>query len=107
DRYHLAALAADLRRHLADLPLAGVRNRSLAERWRKWRRRRPHGAALAGMTLAVVMAALAVALGAASHVGERIDRAGTALTDAQAQMAKGDWDSAAGTLRHGLAAVRG
>src|SRR5207244_3327199 len=37
DRYpHMAALAADLRRHLADLPLAGVRNRSPAERWRKW-----------------------------------------------------------------------
>jgi serine/threonine protein kinase/tetratricopeptide (TPR) repeat protein len=36
------ALAADLRRHLADLPLRGVPNRSWAERWRKWRRRRPH-----------------------------------------------------------------
>jgi serine/threonine protein kinase/tetratricopeptide (TPR) repeat protein len=35
-----AALAADLRRHLADLPLHGVPNRSLAERWAKWRRRR-------------------------------------------------------------------
>jgi serine/threonine protein kinase len=33
------ALAADLRRHLADLPLRGVPNRSWAERWRKWRRR--------------------------------------------------------------------
>jgi hypothetical protein len=37
-----AALAADLRRHLADEPLRGVRERGLAERWRKWRRRRPH-----------------------------------------------------------------
>jgi serine/threonine protein kinase/Tfp pilus assembly protein PilF len=34
-------LAADLRRHLASLPLRGVANRSLVERWRKWRRRRP------------------------------------------------------------------
>src|SRR5262249_50458125 len=34
-------LAADLRRHLASLPLGGVANRSLSERWRKWRRRRP------------------------------------------------------------------
>lgn len=36
-----AALADDLRRHLNDLPLAGVPNRSLTERWRKWRRRSP------------------------------------------------------------------
>ena len=42
DRYPDAPrLADDLRRHLTDQPLAGVRNRSLAERWRKWRRRRP------------------------------------------------------------------
>src|SRR5262249_51348664 len=35
------SLAADLRRHLNDLPLRGVPNRSVVERWRKWRRRRP------------------------------------------------------------------
>ena len=51
DRYGNAALLADdLRRELNDLPLRGVPNRSLAERWRKWRRRRPvallRGAAL-------------------------------------------------------------
>src|SRR5262245_43020251 len=48
-----AALAADLRRHLADEPLRGVRNRSLAERWRKWRRRRPAALLWAGLTLAL------------------------------------------------------
>jgi len=38
DRYaDGASLAADLRRHLSDLPLRGVRNRSPLERWRKWR----------------------------------------------------------------------
>jgi serine/threonine protein kinase/tetratricopeptide (TPR) repeat protein len=42
-RYPSAAmLADDLRRHLTDRPLAGVRNRSPVERWRKWRRRRPN-----------------------------------------------------------------
>jgi len=42
NRYPTAgSLAADLRRHLADLPLRGVRNRSISERWWKWRRRRP------------------------------------------------------------------
>jgi hypothetical protein len=39
ERYGSAAdLAADLRRHLADRPLRGVRN-SLRERWLRWRRR--------------------------------------------------------------------
>src|SRR5205807_1751549 len=64
----MAALAADLRRHLANLPLVGVRNRSLAERWRKWRRRRPHGLAVAAMALAVFLAGAGVTIGAISHV---------------------------------------
>ena len=85
----MAALAADLRRHLADRPLAGVRNRSLAERWRKWRRRRPHGVALAGMMLAVLTAAGAVALGAVGHFTQRTAQARTALHDGQAQLAVG------------------
>src|SRR5205807_4862236 len=76
DRYpHMAALAADLRRHLADLPLAGVRNRSLVERWRKWRRRRPHGVALTGMMGAVLAATCAVALGIVNHVSDRVHQA--------------------------------
>lgn len=46
DRYpDAAALASDLRRHLANRSLRHVANRSLAERWRKWRRRRPYALA--------------------------------------------------------------
>ncbi len=53
DRYpDAASLAADLRRHLGDLPLRGVANRSPVERWRKWRRRHPQVAALAVLLLA-------------------------------------------------------
>jgi serine/threonine protein kinase/Flp pilus assembly protein TadD len=44
-------LAADLRRHLADLPLRGVPDRSPVERWRKWRRRRPYALPLLGLLL--------------------------------------------------------
>src|SRR5262249_9807340 len=47
-------LGADLRRHLGDLPLRGVPNRSLRERWQKWRRRPPHAA------VSVLLAALLV-----------------------------------------------
>jgi tetratricopeptide (TPR) repeat protein len=54
-RYPSAAtLADDLRRHLSDLPLRGVPNRSLVERWHKWRRRRPYALVLVGGLLAVV-----------------------------------------------------
>jgi serine/threonine protein kinase/Flp pilus assembly protein TadD len=102
-----AALAADLRRHLADLPLAGVRNRSLAERWRKWRRRRPHGAALAAMLLAVLTAAGAVALAAAGHVAQRAAEARAALEDGQAQLAGGQWEAAVACFRRGQSAARG
>jgi tetratricopeptide (TPR) repeat protein len=108
ERYpHMAALAADLRLHLAHLPLVGVRNRSLAERWRKWCRRRPHGVALVGLTLAVLTAAAAVAVGSASHFRQRAEQARTALDDGQAQMGRGDWDGAVYTLRRGLSVARG
>jgi tetratricopeptide (TPR) repeat protein len=49
-------LAADLRRHLADRPLRGVANRSLAERWGKWRRRRPNALPLVALLLAGLVA---------------------------------------------------
>jgi serine/threonine protein kinase/Tfp pilus assembly protein PilF len=64
-----AALAADLRRELAGLPLQGVRNRSLRERWHKWRRRRPHGLALWGLLAAVLAATAAATVLLALHLG--------------------------------------
>jgi serine/threonine protein kinase/Flp pilus assembly protein TadD len=63
-----AALAADLRRHLTDLPLRGVPNRSLAERWRKWRRRRPNAPLWAGLLLALVAAGALLAAGAINQI---------------------------------------
>jgi serine/threonine protein kinase len=103
----MAALAADLRRHLAHRPLVGVRNRSLAERWQKWRRRRPHGAARAAMLLAVLMASVGVAIGAATHYRQRVEQARTALSDGQVQRARGEWEGAVCTLQRGLAVARG
>jgi serine/threonine protein kinase/Flp pilus assembly protein TadD len=108
DRYpDMATLAADLRRHLAHRPLAGVRNRSLAERWRKWRHRRPHGVVLAGMLLAVLTAVAAVGVAAVAHCAQRIGQAHTDLNDGQVQMAKGEWEGAVRTLQSGLSAVQG
>lgn len=106
-RYASAAdLATDLRRHLTDRPLRGVRNRSLAERWRKWRRRRPHAAAHLGMMLAVLMAAGAVAVGTAAYFTERTEQAEMALRNGQVEMARGEWEGAARTLQQGLSAAR-
>jgi serine/threonine protein kinase/tetratricopeptide (TPR) repeat protein len=99
DRYpSMAALAVDLRRHLVDLPLVGVRNRSLRERWRKWRRRRPHGFALAGMMLAILLACGAVAVAAVSHFAQRSEQVRTTLKEGQAQIDHGHWDEAIATL---------
>ncbi len=55
-------LATDLRRHLAALPLEGVANRSLLERWQKWRRRRPQALTVlvVGLTALAVSSSLAV-----------------------------------------------
>ena len=60
-RYQNAGeLAVDLRRHLANLPLRNVPNRSLVERWRKWRRRRPSALPLAAAVLTAVTIAIVV-----------------------------------------------
>src|SRR5262249_28758549 len=76
DRYPSAALlAADLRRHLTDQPLQGVANRSLPERWRKWRRRRPYAFAMAVMLLSVVVASVAVGIGVGSPLRQERDPA--------------------------------
>jgi eukaryotic-like serine/threonine-protein kinase len=65
-----AAVAADLRRYLADEPLVGVRNRSPRERWVKWRRRRPNG-----LLMAMLLVTAAVSLiGASLLLHDRLDQ---------------------------------
>jgi serine/threonine protein kinase/tetratricopeptide (TPR) repeat protein len=70
DRYPGAsALADDLRRHLNDLPLRGVPNRSVVERWQKWRRRRPDALTRGSARLTAVLALVAAAaLGSGFYV---------------------------------------
>ncbi len=79
DRYgSAAALADDLRRHLGDLPLTGVANRSLAERWRKWRRRQP-----AALSRRLAYIALVAALAAIFGVGQLVHSLGEQLRQAR------------------------
>src|SRR5208337_3686755 len=94
-----ATLATDLRRHLADLPLCAAPNRSLAERWRKWRRRRPLDLPLASLLLAS-LAAGCLLLG---HVNRQTRKAETALVEGQVQLQDHRYSVARETFRHGLA----
>ncbi len=101
-----AALATDLRRHLADLPLRGVPNRSLTERWAKWRRRRPHALPL----LILVAALLASGVGAgllhhARREAVRVERLGhieEALAGGEELLHAGEYGKAAERFRRGL-----
>lgn len=104
DRYPTAAaLAADLRRHLMALPLRGVPNRSLRERWRKWRKRRPQALPL-GLTLAAIVLA---GVGVVFQGGRQVGRARAALRDGQAQLADGHYRPAAEACRTGAALLEG
>ncbi len=99
-------LAHDLRCHLADLPLRGVRNRSLGERWRKLRRRRPQLLRLAALTVAVFLAGLAVALVTLQHFGAARAEAWALLERGQELRERGQNAEARALLEHGLGLAR-
>src|SRR5207245_2535387 len=87
DRYpDAASLATDLRRHLSDLSLRGVRNRSLVERWHKWRRRKPQALTLVSMLLVVLVASLGVVGYTVTHINQRLRDAEAALLEGQEQV---------------------
>jgi tetratricopeptide (TPR) repeat protein len=106
DRYRTAAaLSADLRRYLGDLPLQGVRNRSWSERWRKWRRRRPHALTLYCLIFAFMVAASAAAFSAFIQIRHRYREAEQNLSTGEQYIAKGDWDGAIRIFNHGLGLI--
>jgi serine/threonine protein kinase/tetratricopeptide (TPR) repeat protein len=102
DRYPDAlTLADDLRRHLNHLPLRGTLNRSLAERWQKWRRREPWALA-GGMTWLSALATLLIAgfLGLA-YSRQRIHEAETDLEDGRRLAADHQFSDAVRLLTRG------
>ncbi len=92
-------LAADLRRHLASLPLGGVANRSLKERWRKWRRRRPLAMPLATLGVA---ATLMIGIAAGILYRDRVRNADALLHESQRELEIKDFDH---SVRHAQAAL--
>jgi serine/threonine protein kinase/Flp pilus assembly protein TadD len=104
DRYADAAqLGEDLRRHLADLPLRGVRNRSWTERWQKWCRRHPRVLARSAMTAvtstALILAAWLITSGDAR---QRLRGAESLLAEGRVHMDRHDYLAAVRALNHGL-----
>jgi eukaryotic-like serine/threonine-protein kinase len=93
-----ASVAADLRRHLDDLPLQGVPNRSLAERLAKWRRRRPYTPAL----FALLVAGLAAAGLTLDHFARQTARARAALAEGSSYLERRQYGEAAAALKRGL-----
>lgn len=104
DRYSSAgALAIDLRRHLSNMPLKGVGNRSLAERWSKWRRRRPFA-----LPLALTLAALfTLSVGLILHAMRQAAQARDALRSGEVQLADGRYREAANTFASGESLLNG
>jgi serine/threonine protein kinase len=93
------ALAEDLHRHLADEPLHGVRNRDVAERWRKWRRRRP--SALRRLVVALVVAVLAA--GTWLYISGQLAKGRKALETGRQALRQGRHLEARGAFERGLA----
>ncbi len=109
DRYpDAAALADDLRRHLDDRPLRGVRNRSWGERLGKWRRRHPAALRTALLAGALVALAATATTGVAVHLADERQAARRALEDGHALWHEhADFDGARRQLQRGLETVGG
>jgi tetratricopeptide (TPR) repeat protein len=105
-RYQTAqAFAADLKRHLEDLPLWGVRNRSWTESWQKWRRRRPHALRLSSLAIIGAAALITAAATTLWNIREHSEQARLALEDSRLEFAARQFAAAAQSCRRGLAAA--
>ena len=94
-------LADDLKRHLNDLPLRAVPNRSLPERWRKWRRR-PSAWVLRTAWTTSVTSVVGLIVLALMLYSQRVHELETALEDGREFCRLDRFPDAVHTLGHGL-----
>lgn len=103
DRYtDAAALVDDLRRHLHDLPLQGVANRSRWERLRKWQRRNPGTLARRATWAAALTIALGASFFAAAAYRQRVRALEACLEDGRNACAAGRYADAVRALTRGI-----
>ncbi len=100
------ALADDLRQHLNDLPLKGVPNRSLIERWSKWRRRRPEALAREAVALITGVAILGFATFGLLMYNAKIQAVNEALEDAVRLQKEHRFDDAEHMVNRGLSLLK-
>ena len=103
-----AALADDLRRHMADQPLCGVPNRNLREQWLKWCRRQPYElfrmkALLVSAGMVIMIAILAYS----TFLAPRFRAAAGALREGRLFLDRREYTHAARALSRGAALVEG
>ncbi|MFO0949044.1 MAG: tetratricopeptide repeat protein [Planctomycetota bacterium] len=91
--------AEDLRRHITQLPLKGVRNRSLAERWTKWRRRHPQVRMAVTLAVFVVVGAVSLGLATWQHHVQLLDQARAQWEDGRHFAEHGEYLDAIQSLR--------
>ncbi|HEY1065347.1 MAG TPA: serine/threonine-protein kinase [Pirellulales bacterium] len=102
ERYQTAgAVASDLRRHLTNLPLLHVGNRSLAERWSKWRKRSPAALSVGGLAGLALAAALAAGAVGWRHMQVQHAEAHQALAAGDRLVGQGRFDEAADEYARG------
>jgi serine/threonine protein kinase/tetratricopeptide (TPR) repeat protein len=102
-----ASLALDLRRHLNDLPLVGVVNRSWIERWRKWRSRSPmaSGRGLLRIgSLATVLVFVALIALSLYQWNRRVD---AAIAEGTNHVSRGRYAEATLACKQGLSLLAG
>jgi serine/threonine protein kinase/Tfp pilus assembly protein PilF len=96
-----AALANDLRRHLQNLPLRGIPNRSPRERWQKWRKRRPN----APWLLALLVTGLLFLGVRGGHLARQLNHARAALSEGHDYITQHEYERAASALERGIEAA--
>jgi serine/threonine protein kinase/Flp pilus assembly protein TadD len=97
-----ASLALDLRRHLNDLPLQGVANRSVIERWRKWRCRSPWASVRGLWEIAAVVAVLIASIVGVAVLRQRDHQVSAALADGTNHLRRGRVTEARDSANRGL-----